>query len=522
MLNWWCHMGMNGRFGRTGQTPHDDGPPAQLTTKPTRSQSLRSKTAGNLGYSMLSRVLIFALSSATWIILARRLDSSDYGIAGFAMIFSGLLGQFSDLGITSSVIQKETVEEKELYTAFTLKVLLSLLIFALSFFLGNISRMAHDNAAVKAVVIVLAAGFLPDSLGFLPTVALKRSLRFKRLTVPQVGSQTVATAVAIVAVYAGFRYWSIIFSSLAASVASAVIAYAMCPLRFRFGWDADSAVRHLKFGSHLFFAGLMGFVLFNADNFVVGAAGGTAALGFYTIAFRCATMASGFISQSIHTVLLPTFSRMQQEIEKLKRGYLTTLEYVSFGAVLANGLLLVLSRDILVLVLGAGTGRWLPALFTLEILSVYGVVRAILEPVGSMVVAIGRPALMFRSSAIVAALQAVCLYPAMKFLGTAGVAVVVTLSYSAQFLIYFPALHREIDLRYSMVLRSVRPAILAGCALGASGFALDRLMVVSWLSLFVKLLAGCSLYLIVYCSIAGWKIFKDGFQLLDAVLIKMG
>lgn len=511
---------MKDRPGNIGGTPHDDGCAAQLGASTTRSESLSFKTAGNLGYSMLSRLLVLILFSTTWIILARRLDSSDYGIAGLAMIFSGLLGQLSDLGISSSVIQKDTIEETELYTAFTLKVLLSVLIFVLSLVLGSISRMTFGNAALNTVVIVLAAGFMFDSLRFLPTVTLTRNLAFKRLTVPQVGSQLAATAVAIVAVYSGFRYWSIVFSIPAASIASAVILYALCPFRFRFRWDKHDAGRHLKFGSHLFFAGLVAFAVFNTDNFVVGAVSGAGALGFYTIAVRCATIAPGFISQSIHTVLLSTFSRMQQEIEMVKRGYLKILECVSFAAVLANTLLLLLSKDILILVFGAGTEKWLPAAFALEILSVYGIVRAILEPVGSMVVAIGRPELIFRSSAVVAALQAVCLYPAVKLFGIAGAAAVVTLSYSVQFLIYFPVLHRAVGLRSSMVFRSVRPAILAGCVLWAFGFTLDRFMAISWPSLFVKIFMGFSLYLIVYCSITGGKIFKDGLQLIEAAFYK--
>ena len=123
----------------------------------------------------------------------------------------------------------------------------------------------------------------------------------------------------------------------------------------------------------------MSFLVVNADNFIIGSVAGAAVLGFYAVAFSWGAKVPGLIAGAIGPTLLSTFSRVQQETERLKRGYLTILEYVSFAAILANVLLLVLSRELLTLVLGGGTGKWLPALAALKILCVYGALRAILR-----------------------------------------------------------------------------------------------------------------------------------------------
>ncbi len=483
-------------------------------------QSLKARTVANLGYNTICRLIVFILSSATGIILARHLSSSDYGVVGFAMIFIGFLQQFNDLGITSSIVQKETIQDDELYTAFTLKLILGFLIFSASYAWACLSEKAFDNPAVKWVVVILAAGLFINGLGFLPTTLLTRQLKFKLLTIPQIGSRLVATAVSIAAVYLGFRYWSIVLSNVAANIATVAIVWMLCPLPWKFRWDSRAAKEHLKFGSHLFFAGLMIFVLFNADNFVIGTVNGAAMLGFYTIAFNWSTKATDFIAQAIHNILTSTFSRVQQDTERLKRGYLAILEYVSFAAVLANTLLMILSRELLVLVLGGGTGKWLPALLALEILCVYGVIRAVLEPVGSVIVAVGRPSLVFKSNAIVAALQAACLYPALRYFGIAGVAALVTICYGIQFPVYFPALHRKMDLRFSEVFRSVRAALISGCALAAFGFTLDRFMNITWFSMAVKSFCGCLLYLVTYGCLTKWKIIKDAKEISSSVLLK--
>lgn len=483
------------------------------------NETLRSKTTANLSYTLFARLFTFLLASFTAIVLARQLSASDYGIVGFAMIFVDFLGQFSDLGISSSIIQKENIAQCDLYTAFSLKLLFALFLFSLSFAWGSVSQRAFDNPAVRVVIIVLATGFLINCFGFLSTTVLSRELKFKPLMVQQVGSQIAATAVALAAVYTGFRYWSIVFSSLASGIASAAIVCALRPVPFKLQWDTRAAKGHLEFGTHIFLSGLMAFALVNADNFITGYVAGAAVLGFYAVAFNWSNKVPGLIFGTIHSVLLSTFSRVQQDTQRLKRGYLSILEYVGFAAVLANGLLLIVSREMLTLVLGGGTGKWLSALTAMRILCVYGILRAMLEPVASLVISIGMPALMFRSNVIVATLEIALLYPALRYFGITGVALAVTVSYAVQYLVYFPVLRRAMDLRYRTVLRSVCPAVLSGCALAISGFILDRFLPTSWFSLAAKLTLGGSLYLITYGFMTKWKILEEARQVVGAVIL---
>src|SRR5271157_5017375 len=97
------------------------------------SASLKLKTIDNIGYNAFTRIVMFAFQAAANIILARNLSSVDFGIVGFGMIFIGFISQFSDLGINSAVVQKAALDEKGLYTGFTIKFALGMLIFAVSF-----------------------------------------------------------------------------------------------------------------------------------------------------------------------------------------------------------------------------------------------------------------------------------------------------------------------------------------------------------------------------------------------------
>src|SRR5665647_2668568 len=94
---------------------------------------LKIKTVKNIGFNALSNIAKFFLSAAASIILAQRLSPSDYGVVGFAMIFINFLSRFSDLGITDAVIQRNQLDDRGLYTGYTTKFILGIVVFAVMF-----------------------------------------------------------------------------------------------------------------------------------------------------------------------------------------------------------------------------------------------------------------------------------------------------------------------------------------------------------------------------------------------------
>jgi O-antigen/teichoic acid export membrane protein len=105
------------------------------------------------------------------------------------------------------------------------------------------------------------------------------------------------------------------------------------------------------------------------------------------------------------------------------------LEYIAFISVLANAGLLLVSKEFLTFVLGHGTDKWMPALTAFRILCIYGMCRCLLEPVGNVILAIGRTRELLITQIIVAVFELGLLYPSLKYFGIEGVAVVVTVAY---------------------------------------------------------------------------------------------
>ena len=144
------------------------------------------------------------------------------------------------------------------------------------------------------------------------------------------------------------------------------------------------------FGVPLLGGGVLVFLVFNMDNFLVGSRMGSAKLGYYALAFTWGSFICGLLSDTVNNVMLPAFSAIQDDTAAMRRWYLKTVDMVGFVAVVANTALLANAHFFLMTFLGKGTDKWLPAATALKILCIYGIMRVITEPLGNCIVARGR------------------------------------------------------------------------------------------------------------------------------------
>jgi lipopolysaccharide exporter len=222
------------------------------------------------------------------------------------------------------------------------------------------------------------------------------------------------------------------------------------------------------------------------------------------------------------SVLFPTFSKMQSDRQRIKKAYLRALEYISFVGILANTGLLAVSKEFLYFVLGRGTDKWLPALVSLRILCIYGILRLLLEPVGSVILAIGKSGPLLRAQIIMAAVELVLLYPALHFFGIEGVAVAVTVSYVLAFAALFPLLRKELGLRLEEWIAPALPAagsaIIAVVALGVvQGF-----IPFTFAGMAAKVLILLCIYVATYGMITKWKIVGEIIDIVSEFRARAG
>jgi lipopolysaccharide exporter len=488
----------------------NDAPSHPLHIERTMPDDLVQRTLLNISYFGLTKVFVFLLQVASNVILSQILSPSDFGVIGFAGVFIGFLTQFSDFGLQSAALQSTLFDEKLRTTTFTLKAGIGIVLLVLGVIAAPLTQFFFDTPSIVNVVRLLSLNFVINSFSFLPTTLLTKELNYKAISYTNSVSSLANCLLSIVLACYGYSYWSIVIANLLSALLALSIFLKIRPYRFRLGLDVSIARSLYAYGSKLFIYGFTVFVIYNFDNFIIGSIAGSIALGYYALAFKWAAFPATILSETALAVLFPTYLKFAPDIQQLRNAYLNTLQYVSFIGILGNLLLFCGADYFLFQVLGRGSDKWLPALTTLKILCFYGIVRVLLEPVANVVLSMGKPGLLVKAVTAVAIVEVPLTYVAIQKFDLEGVAIVVTLSYIAQYPIYLRFLKKELDISLGDLAHTVKPSIVSGFCIIMLHIILSLLCIPlnSTASLLYLILVSI-VYFIVYGMMTGWKIYQD-------------
>lgn len=468
------------------------------TPEASRLSSLARSTAWGAAWTGIASVSTSLLRLAILAILARLLAPADFGLLTAATFFIDLSNIIHELGFSAAVIQKRATDDQLLSTAFWSSLGMGGGLWLVLTAASPLVAWFYRNPAVQPVLMVLATTFVIMPLGLLQKVLLQKGLDFRRLALAEVGAVLAMGALSIGLAWQGLGVWSLVWGSIAQRVAEVVLLWLLHPWRPARAWSGAAFGELFGFGANVVGERIANYLNNNLDYLLVGRLLGEAALGYYSFAFQLVTLPLTRVSILISRVTFPAFSLVQDEEERLQRGYLTTVRYI---ALLTFPLIVGLfwTAPELLRLIGDGP-KWDPALLPLRIMCPAGMIKAVVTTVGSILKARGRPDIGFRWNAATLVVTAVALLIGARF-GIVGVAWAVTLLSLLLAPIIQAIANRLIGLSWPRYGRALRPALLGSAAICAS-LGLLRLLntwALNWSPLpllVVSILCGGGAYLV--------------------------
>jgi len=213
----------------------------------------------------------------------------------------------------------------------------------------------------------------------------------------------------------------------------------------------------------------------NADNFVVGRELGTAALGYYSKAFDLTKKTVDHINKVLGTVLFPTYARIQDDVPRLARAYLSSLQVISSITVPASIALYLLSDRIVPVLLGP---RWLPMIPILQVLAFMSLVKPISSTTAAVFNAVGRPRYNMYAGIVVSVVLVVGMILLLPY-GTVGIAVAVVISHVIGLAFNVYQISTILPRTIGPMLLAVKPTAIATACMAAVIVLTRRLPVFS-------------------------------------------
>lgn len=263
-----------------------------------------------------------AVSFVVFIILARYLSPTEFGIVAVATVFLDVLQIVARGGLPDVIVQKHDLTEEYADTAFWVSngigVLSCLALLAFSYPISLAFKMPELAAVLAALSIVFVIG----GLGAIHEGRLTRTFGFKSLSLRGLVANVVSGAVAVWLAFAGYGVWSLVTQRLLSSFAILIVTWIAYPWMPGFRFNRTYAKEQLAFGSNVFGTNLL-LALNNRVHELIAALFLTAAdVGYLRVAWRCIDLIAQFAVIPLASVALPTYSRLQHDHERLEHSYI--------------------------------------------------------------------------------------------------------------------------------------------------------------------------------------------------------
>lgn len=432
------------------------------------------------------------------------LSPEEYGIYFVVSAVVNFLIYFSDIGLAAALIQKsKSLKRKDLITTFTIQQTLVVTLVTVSLILSRpIANFYHLSPQGLDLFRALIIAFFLSSLKTIPSVQLERKLEFGKLIIPQITENIVFYSIAVFMAWKGQGVQSFSYAVLFRGLSGLIAIYILAPWKPKLGIYKKSAQKLLKFGVPFQLNSLLALVKDDALIAFLGKVLPLSQVGYLGWAQRWSLFPLRMFMDSINKVTFPSYSRIQNQKDLLKKAIEKSLLFISlliFPLIIG----MVATAPAFVRLIPKYQ-KWAPALIALALYSINSLWSSISTTLTSTLAALGKIKINLKLMVLWTTLTWI-LTPLLIFkYGYNGAALASALVASTSFIVIF-IIKKVVPIR---VLPNIFPAFISSLAMGVVAYRLSGLAASLTGLAAAILISGC-IYLISIAILQGSKIIKN-------------
>ncbi len=282
---------------------------------------LWSAFARSVRDNVVAEVAIQALRIVSIVVLARALTPRDFGLFRILLVVSVFAAFTNEAGIPDALIQRKRLSRVHETTAWWMNLALASLAAMMLWTTAPLAARLMAMPGLETGMRLLSIPMLLEGTAVSANVRLQRSLRFGALAAADVVAEILFLGTAVSVFWLGYAEWSLP-AALGMRFATHAVALWIAEPRAPVGMPRLEGARDLgRFATTVSGGRLVYLLSSNADYLLVGRLLGTAALGFYSIAWDLLRFVPDRLHRVAGRVTLPAFCRFQDDDRELARAY---------------------------------------------------------------------------------------------------------------------------------------------------------------------------------------------------------
>lgn len=255
----------------------------------------------------------YAITTVITFVLAAILGPSIFGLVAMASVYLMIIQTALRQGMVPAIVQRRTLEDRHLNSAFCLVVGAGVALTGLSLLLSGWWAEVNNTPQLETVINVMSVVIPLQALVVVQEAILSRNMDFKSLALRTNSAALLGGVVGLVMAISGFGVWSLVGQHIVKSLVDVVAIWSLSNWRPRVTFSWSSVREILGFSSSSAVAGFGGLLSTRSDALLIGLLFGPTAVGLYRLASRLVEMVTQVATSPFQAVALPELSRIQDD-----------------------------------------------------------------------------------------------------------------------------------------------------------------------------------------------------------------
>ena len=357
------------------------------------NDNIRNRISTGLIWTFGERISAQLVSTVVTIVLARLLDPTHYGMISIVTVFITFCNVFVTSGFGSAVVQHKDADINDFNTAFILSFAVSLTLYFVLFCAAPYIEAFYNMLGLSMVIRVMALRLPLAALNSIQQAYIQREMAFKRFFVATLFGTILSGVVGIFLAYMGYGVWALVAQYLTNTTVDTVVLWFVCGWKPKLSFSTSKAKELFNFGWKVLASNLVANLESDIRSLLVGKVFGATDLAFYDQGKKYPALLVNNINSSINKVMLPAYSKAQDDNLRLKSMLRKSIQIGLFLLVpLMFGFAAVSSTFVCVIL----TEKWLPSVPYIQIFCLYFLTRPIETSCQQVVLAKGRSDIVFK------------------------------------------------------------------------------------------------------------------------------
>lgn len=319
--------------------------------------NFKHQTLIGIVWNFIQQVGNYGIKFLVFLLLARLLNSKDFGVIAIATSLIMLVETFYDHGISQAIIQYNELNDENLNICFWVTFITSVLLYVILFFCSKFIAIIFNQSILTNVIRILSLSFIVSALSKTQQSILLRNLNYKKLTVSNLFGNIIGGIVGVTMAYLNYGLWSLVLMMIISRIVNTIIYWLYVDWYPSFKFDYYSYKDVNIFGYNTIKIKFLNYLDHNADNFIIGYFLGANILGYYNIAYKLTKTFNDICTGVINNVMFPSFARIQKDKLKVRKWFDYIIKILLIVILPLSAYLVFVTPEFLSLLFG---DKWLP------------------------------------------------------------------------------------------------------------------------------------------------------------------